>query len=54
MRPCDTFRLGEIAVIEFADIVEEAFCPDPGEARIILIDGAPGPAWLRWGRERPA
>ncbi len=43
-----------VAVIEFADIVEEAFCPDPGEARIILIDGAPGPAWLRWGRERPA
>ncbi|MDH7578050.1 MAG: DUF6516 family protein [Bacillota bacterium] len=46
MRPCDTSRLVEIAVIEFADIVEEAYCPDPGEVRIILIDGSYIDIWF--------
>jgi hypothetical protein len=33
-------RLREIAEVEFADIVVEAFVPDINELRIILTDGS--------------
>ncbi len=36
----DVERLREIAEVEFADIVIEAFVPDINELRIILSDGS--------------
>ena len=42
MKLVDAERLREIAEVEFADIVAEAFVPDVNELRIILTDGSNG------------
>ena len=39
-------RLREIAEVEFADIVVEAFVPDVNELRIILTDGSFVDVWF--------
>ena len=39
-------RLRDIAEIEFADIVVEAFIPDLNELRIILADGSFVDVWF--------
>lgn len=38
MKPLNMARLVEIATVEFADIVDEAYTPDLNEMRIILTD----------------
>ncbi len=42
----DVERLREIAEVEFADIVVEAFVPDVNELRIILTDGSFIDVWF--------
>jgi hypothetical protein len=42
----DVERLREIAEVEFANIVEEAFIPDIHELRIILTDGSFVDVWF--------
>jgi hypothetical protein len=42
----DVERLREIAEVEFADIVVEAFSPGINELRIILIDGSFVDVWF--------
>ncbi|OGB99440.1 hypothetical protein A2V82_12140 [candidate division KSB1 bacterium RBG_16_48_16] len=42
----DVERLREIAEIEFADIVMEAFSPGVNELRVILIDGSFLDVWF--------
>ena len=46
MNPVDVERLREIAEVEFADIVVEAFVPDINELRIILSDGSFVDVWF--------
>jgi len=60
VNPVDVERLREIAEVEFADIVLEAFVPDINELRIILSDGSFVDVWFslklfdrysyHWGR----
>jgi hypothetical protein len=42
----DVARLREIAEVEFADIVVEAFSPDTNELRVILTDGSFVDVWF--------
>jgi hypothetical protein len=42
----DVERLREIAEVEFADIVVEAWSPDLNELRVILTDGSFVDAWF--------
>jgi hypothetical protein len=42
----DVERLCEIAEVEFADIVVEAFSPDINELRVILTDGSFVDVWF--------
>lgn len=42
----DVGRLREIAEVEFADIVAEAFIPDANELRVILTDGSFVDVWF--------
>ncbi len=42
----DVERLREIAEVEFADIVVEAFVPDANELRVILTDGSFVDIWF--------
>ena len=42
----DVERLGEIAEVEFADIVTQASVPDVNELRIILSDGSFVDVWF--------
>ncbi|MEO0249222.1 MAG: hypothetical protein ABIN58_06695 [candidate division WOR-3 bacterium] len=42
----DVERLREIAELEFADIVAEAFVPDVNELRLILTDGSFVDIWF--------
>ena len=42
----DIKRLREIAEVEFADIVVEAFVPDVNELRVILTDGSFVDIWF--------
>ena len=46
MKLVDAERLREIAEVEFADIVAEAFVPDVNELRIILTDGSFVDVWF--------
>ena len=46
MRLVDVEHLREIAEVEFADIVVEAYVPDLNELRIILTDGSFVDAWF--------
>ena len=46
MRLVDVKRLREIAEVEFADIVVEAFIPDVNELRVILTDGSFVDVWF--------
>ncbi|MDL1959513.1 MAG: DUF6516 family protein [Deltaproteobacteria bacterium] len=46
MKLVDAERLREIAEVEFADIVAEAFVPDANELRIILTDGSFVDVWF--------
>lgn len=46
MKRVDTGSLLEIAAVEFADIVDEAYSPDLNELRIILKDGSFIDAWF--------
>lgn len=46
MSPVNTERLRQIAEIEFADIVVEAFSPDVNELRIFLVDGSFVDVWF--------
>ena len=39
-------RLREIAEVEFADIVADAYVPDLNELRLVLIDGSFVDAWF--------
>jgi len=39
-------RLREVAEVEFADIVVEAFIPDVNELRVILTDGSFVDVWF--------
>lgn len=45
-------RLRQIAEIEFADIVVEAFSPDVNELRIFLVDGSFVDVWFSLKLER--
>ncbi len=42
----DVERLGEIAEVEFNDIVVQAFSPDINELRILLKDGSFVDVWF--------
>jgi hypothetical protein len=42
----DVKRLREVAEVEFADIVVEAFVPDVNELRVILTDGSFVDVWF--------
>jgi len=42
----DLGRLREIAEVEFADIVEDAYSPDLNQLRIILADGSFVDLWF--------
>ena len=42
----DVARLREIAEVEFAEIVAEAFSPDLNALRIILVDGSFVDLWF--------
>jgi hypothetical protein len=42
----DVKRLREVAEVEFADIVVEAFVPDVNELRVILTDGSFVDIWF--------
>jgi hypothetical protein len=44
--PVDVERLREIAEVEFADIVVEAWVPDLHELRVILTDGSFVDVWF--------
>ena len=46
MSPVDVEQLREIAEVEFADIVVEAWCPDLNELRVILTDGSFIDVWF--------
>jgi len=46
MKLVDAERLREIAEVEFADIVAEAFVPDANELRIILTDSSFVDVWF--------
>lgn len=46
MSPVNTERLRQIAELEFADIVVEAFSPDVNEWRIFLADGSFVDVWF--------
>ncbi len=46
MKLVDVERLREIAEVEFADIVVEAYVPDLNELRIILTDGSFVDVWF--------
>jgi hypothetical protein len=46
MKLVDAEQLREIAEVEFADIVAEAFVPDANELRIILTDGSFVDVWF--------
>lgn len=46
MKFADLDRLREIAEVEFADIVEHAYCPDLNQLRIILADGSFVDLWF--------
>ena len=46
MKLVDAEQLREIAEVEFADIVAEAFVPDVNELRIILTDGSFVDVWF--------
>jgi len=46
MKLVDAERLREIAEVEFADIVAEAFVPDANELRIIFTDGSFVDVWF--------
>ena len=46
MKFVDLDRLREIAEVEFADIVEDAYSPDLNQLRIILTDGSFVDLWF--------
>jgi len=46
MKRVDVWRLGEVAEMEFADIVEEAIVPDVNELRLVMRDGSIIDVWF--------
>ncbi|BCV21988.1 toxin-antitoxin system TumE family protein [Moorella sp. Hama-1] len=52
MKRVNTSRLIDIALVEFADIVDDAYDPDINELRILLVDGSFVDIWWSLKLER--